>query len=116
MACVVSGHAALPPACLSLRRAGTVRTLRSSPLGGHRGPPIPVGLPKGAPMVLAWVARLSPFTRKSTLRRGRSRRRISAVPRVEALEERTVPSILIPVANHRDLVYDPVRNAVDITT
>ncbi len=35
---------------------------------------------------------------------------------VELLEDRTVPSTLIPVTNHRDLVYDPVRGQLDITT
>jgi hypothetical protein len=33
---------------------------------------------------------------------------------VEQLEDRLVPSTLIPVSNHRDLVYDPVHNQLDI--
>ena len=47
-------------------------------------------------------------------------RRTTTRPRtllaVESLEDRVVPSTLIPVANRRDLVYDPLRNLLDITT
>jgi hypothetical protein len=32
------------------------------------------------------------------------------------MEDRTVPSTLIPVSNHRDLVYDPLRRLLDITS
>jgi hypothetical protein len=39
-----------------------------------------------------------------------------ARPGVERLEDRLTPSTLIPVANHRDLVFDPVRDQLDITT
>ena len=46
-------------------------------------------------------------------RAGRSPR---FVPHVEALEDRTVPSTLIPVANHRDMIYDAAHNTLDITT
>src|SRR6476646_8331390 len=35
---------------------------------------------------------------------------------VEELGERVCPSILIPVTDHRDLVYDATRNQLDITT
>jgi hypothetical protein len=35
---------------------------------------------------------------------------------VEAMEDRTVPSTLIPVSSHRDLVYDPLRRVLDITS
>jgi hypothetical protein len=35
---------------------------------------------------------------------------------VEQLGERIVPSKLIPVANHRDLVHDATRDQLDITT
>jgi hypothetical protein len=35
---------------------------------------------------------------------------------VEELGQRICPSTLIPVANHRDLVYDATRNQLDITT
>jgi ribosomal protein L24E len=35
---------------------------------------------------------------------------------LEQLEGRVTPSVLIPVTNRRDLVYDPTRNLLDITT
>ncbi len=38
------------------------------------------------------------------------------VLRVESMEDRTVPSTLIPLSNHRDLVYDPLRRLLDITS
>jgi hypothetical protein len=44
--------------------------------------------------------------------RGSRRPRLS----LEQLEDRLVPSTLIPVANHRDLVFDPMRGMLDITT
>jgi hypothetical protein len=37
-------------------------------------------------------------------------------PWLEELEDRTVLSTLIPVTNHRDLVFDPTRGLLDITT
>ncbi len=67
-------------------------------------------------MVFSWLARRSSPTRTSAPRRGRDCRRPTAVPRVECLEDRDLPSVLIPVTNHRDLVYDPTRNNLDITT
>jgi hypothetical protein len=69
-------------------------------------------------MVTKWGARFSRFV--SNKKAGRTpvsfRRHPFALPRVEQLEDRTVPTILLPVSNHRDLVYDPVRNLLDITT
>ena len=38
------------------------------------------------------------------------------VLQLESMEDRTVPSTLIPVSNHRDLVYDPLRRVLDITS
>jgi hypothetical protein len=35
---------------------------------------------------------------------------------LEQLEDRVVPSTLIPIANRRDLVFDPIRGLLDITT
>jgi sugar lactone lactonase YvrE len=35
---------------------------------------------------------------------------------LEQLENRVTPSLLIPVPNRRDLVFDPTRNLLDITT
>jgi hypothetical protein len=35
---------------------------------------------------------------------------------LERLEDRLVPSTLIPVPNHRDLVFDPARDLLYITT
>jgi hypothetical protein len=57
-------------------------------------------------MLFAWRRRSSKITAKNRL------------PRlcVEELEGRVVPSILIPVTNHRDLVWDAYRNQLDITT
>ncbi len=48
--------------------------------------------------------------------RGRPSRQAQPRLCLEQLEDRVVPSILIPVTNHRDLVYDPYRSALDITT
>jgi hypothetical protein len=48
--------------------------------------------------------------------KGRSAPPRRTILRVEPMEDRTVPSTLIPVANHRDLVYDPIRRLLDITT
>jgi hypothetical protein len=58
-----------------------------------------------------------PFRRRSPNTPG-NKRRFTPRPRVnlvvEQLEDRLVPSTLIPVSTHRDLVYDPVRNQLDI--
>jgi hypothetical protein len=42
------------------------------------------------------------------------RRRL--IPRLEELEDRLTPSTLIPVMDHRDLVFDPGRDLLYITT
>jgi hypothetical protein len=57
-------------------------------------------------MFFAWRARSSKITPKNP------RPRLL----VEELEGRVVPSIFIPVTNHRDLVWDPYRSQLDITT
>lgn len=44
------------------------------------------------------------------------RRHPFARPWLEALEDRRVLSVLIPVTNHRDIVFDATRNQLDITT
>jgi sugar lactone lactonase YvrE len=44
------------------------------------------------------------------------RRRPRTLLALEQLENRVMPSVLIPVANRRDLVFDPTRNILDITT
>src|SRR5438128_1950567 len=44
------------------------------------------------------------------------RRRTGALLGVERLEDRVVPSTLIPVSNRRDLIFDPMRGLLDITT
>jgi hypothetical protein len=64
-------------------------------------------------MALSWKRWLAGWKPRSVARRARLRR---ASPLLEALEDRTVLSILIPVTNHRDLVYDPTRGVLDITT
>jgi hypothetical protein len=60
-----------------------------------------------------------PFT-KAMVKPATGRRRTPLAPRpslaVEQLEGRLVPSTLIPVANHRDLVFDAMRGLLDITT
>jgi hypothetical protein len=43
-------------------------------------------------------------------------RRSTQAPGVEVLEDRTVPSTLIPISNSRDFVYDAARNMLDVTT
>jgi sugar lactone lactonase YvrE len=49
-------------------------------------------------------------------RSGHSLRRSRSPLCLEQLEDRLVPSTLIPVTNHRDLVFDPMRGQLDITT
>ena len=63
-----------------------------------------------------WGARFSRLIGKSARRSGSSQRRAHALPRVERLEDRTVPTVLIPIATPRDLVYDQARNILDVTT
>src|SRR6516164_5853219 len=66
-------------------------------------------------MILNWQRRSSRATSKLATRKhlsGQNRKFL----RVEQLEDRVTPSILIPVTNHRDLVFDPYRNLLDITT
>ncbi|HEY1861068.1 MAG TPA: DUF4214 domain-containing protein [Gemmataceae bacterium] len=46
----------------------------------------------------------------------KSRKPLSRRPWLESLEERVTPSVLIPVTNHRDLVFDATRDALYITT
>ena len=60
--------------------------------------------------------RFTGFTRRARRAKARSTPARRTVLQVEALEDRTVPSALIPVSNHRDLVYDPLRRVLDITT
>ena len=59
-----------------------------------------------------------PFSRrrsaKTTTKKGNSTPRSRVQLTVEQLEDRVVPSTLIPVSAARDLVYDPVRNQLDI--
>lgn len=44
------------------------------------------------------------------------RRRLFLSAQIEALETRTLPSVVIPVPSHRDLVYDNTRDLLYITT
>src|SRR5438874_13709289 len=67
-------------------------------------------------MVTTWGARFARFIHKPGRSQVPFRRRTYALPRVEQLEDRTVPTILLPMNGPRDLVYDPVRNMLDITT
>ena len=54
--------------------------------------------------------------------RGKRRQSVCAtqyhrrLPVIEELEARTCPSVLIPVTTRRDLVFDPTRDQLDITT
>jgi sugar lactone lactonase YvrE len=50
------------------------------------------------------------FRRRPSLRRPTRR------PALEQLENRVTPSVLIPVTNRRDLVFDATRDLLDITT
>jgi hypothetical protein len=60
----------------------------------------------------------------NSIRKWLGRRRACTKPRqpasrrpwLELLEERVTPSVLIPVTDHRDLVFDATRNALYITT
>ena len=51
---------------------------------------------------------------KTTTKKCRFTPRTRVQLAVEQLEDRVVPSTLIPVSAARDLVYDPVRNQLDI--
>jgi sugar lactone lactonase YvrE len=54
------------------------------------------------------------FSQRGTCKK--SRKPASRRPWLETLEERVTPSVLIPVTNHRDLVFDASRDALYITT
>jgi hypothetical protein len=62
------------------------------------------------------LARVASLFRKvrPTARRPRPARGLR--PLLEQLEDRLTPSVLIPVTNHRDLVFDASRGQLDITT
>src|SRR3954470_17239895 len=61
--------------------------------------------------------RLSPRTPPAERQRPRrAPRPVRAALLVEQLEDRVVPSTLIPVSNRRDLVYDGGRGLLYITT
>jgi hypothetical protein len=67
-------------------------------------------------MLFQWLARSSRSARSSApSRSGRDRQPPSRLL-VEQFEDRLALSPLIPVTNHRDLVYDPYRNVLYITT
>jgi hypothetical protein len=56
-------------------------------------------------------------SRANSARRWRSVRPLASLPlEVETLEVRTLPSVLIAVPDHRDLVYDNTRDLLYITT
>lgn len=60
--------------------------------------------------------RTTGFTPRKVRAKARSTPARRTVLQVEAMEDRTVPSTLIPLSNHRDLVYDPLRRLLDITS
>src|SRR6516162_7513723 len=61
---------------------------------------------------MSWL----PFLRTQRPSYQAIRRRPRTLLALEQLENRVMPSVLIPVANRRDLVFDPTRNMLDITT
>jgi hypothetical protein len=62
-----------------------------------------------------WI--LSARRRAKPARRGRrGAPRLRAHLRLEQLEDRSTPSVLIPVPNHRDLVFDGARDLLYVTT
>jgi hypothetical protein len=66
-------------------------------------------------MLFRWFTRLSRSARKPAPARRPARRPRPSLG-VEQFEDRMVLSPLIAVTNHRDLVYDPYRNFLYITT
>jgi hypothetical protein len=56
------------------------------------------------------------FTTRNRRAKARSASARRIVLQLEAIEDRMVPSTLIPLSNHRDMVYDPVRRLLDITS
>ncbi len=62
------------------------------------------------------LRRVASLFRKLRSARRRPRAARGRRPLLEQLEDRLTPSTLIPVTNHRDLVYDASRNQLDITT
>jgi sugar lactone lactonase YvrE len=64
-------------------------------------------------MIRIWQRRSARSTPQITKRLQWDRR---ALLGLEQLEGRVTPSTLIPVPNHRDLVFDPIHNMLDITT
>jgi len=67
-------------------------------------------------MFFQWLARSSRPARESAPSRNGRARQLRSRPLVEQFEDRLALSPLIPVTNHRDLVYDPYRNVLYITT
>jgi ribosomal protein L24E len=61
---------------------------------------------------MTWFSALCPARRSHKALRAALRTRLV----LEQLEDRVTPSVLIPVSNRRDLVFDPTRNLLDITT
>src|SRR5713226_6547442 len=61
---------------------------------------------------MTWFSALCPARPSHKARRAALRSRLV----LEQLEDRVTPSVLIPVSNRRDLVFDPTRNLLDITT
>jgi hypothetical protein len=66
-------------------------------------------------MIRIWQRRLARSTPQITKRKCLQWDRRPLLG-LEQLEDRVTPSTLIPVPNHRDLVFDPIHNMLDITT
>ena len=67
-------------------------------------------------MALSWLRRFTRPMSRPAQRVGRTARGRRTKLWVETLEDREVLSTLIPVTNHRDLVFDPSRGLLYITT
>src|SRR5258708_31659080 len=66
-------------------------------------------------MAFTWLRRFIHSNSRPAQHRRQASRSLRAMPRMEQLEDRLVPSTLIPVTNHRDLVFDPTRRLLYIT-
>src|SRR6266403_2917634 len=67
-------------------------------------------------MRLSWRSLFGHRKQRPSSVSSRAARPRRAILRVEQLDCRLVPSTLIPVTNHRDLVFDPSRGLLYITT
>src|SRR5437868_7000903 len=105
------------------RSPDEARLRQHRPVPGHPTGPVVLSGPdslsrcnRGFRMFQIWRRLSSQVIDKHATETRRLRRCARPQLALEPLEDRLVPSTLIPVSNHRDLVFDPIRGLLDITT